>query len=87
LRAALREIFGANVCRQTVSHYQFCTRAVPVFSIVAGPPTLLSGALLAHLNVKQMDDVIAWTYADTAWARFAALAPIVFAHYETDQVC
>jgi N-acetylglucosamine kinase-like BadF-type ATPase len=55
-------------------------------ALPAGPPTLLSGALLAHLNVKKMDDVIAWTYADTAWARFAALAPIVFAHYETDQV-
>ncbi len=55
-------------------------------ALPAGPPTLLSGALLAYLNVKKMDDVIAWTYADTAWARFAALAPIVFAHYETDQV-
>ena len=33
-------------------------------------------AVLAKLNLTKSDDLIAWTYADTVWARLAALAPL-----------
>lgn len=35
-------------------------------------------AVLGKLNLAKSEDLIAWTYADTVWARLAALAPIAF---------
>lgn len=34
--------------------------------------------MLAKLGLDKSEDLIAWTYADTVWARIAALAPLVF---------
>lgn len=43
-----------------------------------GPQTSLLPAVLAKLNLAKVEDLIAWTYADTVWARLAALAPHAF---------
>ncbi len=43
------------------------------------PPTALTTAILEHLQLAQPQELIAWTYADLAWARFAQLAPLVLA--------
>ncbi|HRJ43155.1 MAG: hypothetical protein KJZ86_19015 [Caldilineaceae bacterium] len=40
-----------------------------------GPDTALTAAVLAQLGMEQPQELIPWTYADTAWERFAALAP------------
>lgn len=48
------------------------------------PPTALTAAILEHLQLAQPQDLIAWTYADLAWARFAQLSPLVLA-CATDQ--
>ncbi|XP_024517373.1 N-acetyl-D-glucosamine kinase isoform X1 [Selaginella moellendorffii] len=42
-----------------------------------GPPTALSGAILKHLHLKHVDDLISWAYTDSSWARVAALVPVV----------
>ncbi|MCL4863004.1 MAG: hypothetical protein KJZ93_26575 [Caldilineaceae bacterium] len=41
------------------------------------PPTLLTGAVLRHLQLTGVDQLIPWVYADLTWARFAELAPVV----------
>lgn len=41
------------------------------------PPTTLTAAVLGHLGLQTAQDLVAWTYADLTWARFAALAPVV----------
>lgn len=40
-----------------------------------GPQTLLTQAILAQLGMTQAQELIPWTYADTAWERFASVAP------------
>jgi N-acetylglucosamine kinase-like BadF-type ATPase len=42
-----------------------------------GPPTLLQTTILRQLGVEQPQALIAWTYRELAWARFAELAPLV----------
>ncbi|MCX6047198.1 MAG: ATPase [Chloroflexi bacterium] len=42
-----------------------------------GPPTILQAALLEHLALARPQDLIGWLYSDVAWARFAALSPLV----------
>ena len=44
-----------------------------------GPATALTGALLDHLGLANPQDLIGWAYTDTAWSRFAALAPLAVA--------
>lgn len=40
-----------------------------------GPETALTQAVLDQLGLAQPSDLIPWTYTDTAWERFASLAP------------
>ena len=40
-----------------------------------GPQTALTQAVLAQLGMEQPQELIPWSYADTAWERFASLAP------------
>ncbi|MFZ1756685.1 MAG: BadF/BadG/BcrA/BcrD ATPase family protein [Caldilineaceae bacterium] len=40
-----------------------------------GPETSLTGAILGQLGMKNPTELIPWTYADTAWERFASVAP------------
>jgi len=40
-----------------------------------GPETALTQAVLGQLGMAQPSDLIPWTYTDTAWERFASLAP------------
>ena len=42
-----------------------------------GPPTLLTAALLGHLDLTNPADLVGWAYADVSWARYASLAPQV----------
>ena len=42
-----------------------------------GPPTALQAAVLQHLQLAKPQDLVTWMYDDIAWARFAALAPLV----------
>jgi N-acetylglucosamine kinase-like BadF-type ATPase len=42
-----------------------------------GPPTALQTVILHHLGLPQPQALIAWTYSDLSWARFAELAPLV----------
>lgn len=44
-----------------------------------GPATSLQPALLNHLDLAQPQDLVAWTYRDTSWDRFARLAPLATA--------
>lgn len=43
-----------------------------------GPPTILQTSILEHLALVRPQDLIGWLYSDVAWARFAALAPLVY---------
>jgi N-acetylglucosamine kinase-like BadF-type ATPase len=40
-----------------------------------GPETSLTGAILGQLGMTNPTELIPWTYADTAWERFASVAP------------
>jgi N-acetylglucosamine kinase-like BadF-type ATPase len=40
-------------------------------------PTLLTGAILRHLQLTEIGQLIPWVYVDLTWARFAELAPVV----------
>ncbi|XP_022136560.1 N-acetyl-D-glucosamine kinase-like [Momordica charantia] len=42
-----------------------------------GPQTKLTNSILQILGLSSPDELIGWTYADTSWARIAALVPIV----------
>jgi N-acetylglucosamine kinase-like BadF-type ATPase len=42
-----------------------------------GSPTKLTDAILAKLGLSSSEDIIRWIYADAAWARVAALVPVV----------
>uniref|UniRef100_A0A7N0RIH2 N-acetyl-D-glucosamine kinase n=1 Tax=Kalanchoe fedtschenkoi TaxID=63787 RepID=A0A7N0RIH2_KALFE len=42
-----------------------------------GSHTMLTSAMLEELDLRSPDDIIRWTYADTSWARIAALVPVV----------
>jgi N-acetylglucosamine kinase-like BadF-type ATPase len=42
-----------------------------------GPPTLLQTSILQQLGLEQPQALIAWTYRELTWARFAELAPLV----------
>jgi len=43
-----------------------------------GQPTMLVERMLAHLNLKDVPDLVPWTYRHPiTWGRFAALAPLV----------
>ncbi|KAF6150647.1 hypothetical protein GIB67_022259 [Kingdonia uniflora] len=44
-----------------------------------GPQTMLTRSILNKLNLSSPDEVIGWTYADSSWARIAALVPLVVA--------
>jgi len=44
-----------------------------------GPPTALQELILSHLQLTSPQALISWMYSDVAWARFAALAPLVVA--------
>lgn len=41
------------------------------------PPTALTDAMLGHLQLTQVEQLIPWVYADLTWARFAELGPVV----------
>jgi N-acetylglucosamine kinase-like BadF-type ATPase len=43
-----------------------------------GDKTMLRDALIERLGIDSDDDIIAWTYADVEWARFAALSTVAF---------
>lgn len=47
-----------------------------------GPPTVLQDLILSHLRLTTPQALISWMYSDVAWARFAALAPLVVAGAE-----
>jgi len=40
-----------------------------------GPQTALTGAILSHLEMTTPSELIPWAYVDTAWERFASVAP------------
>ncbi|KAJ3678332.1 hypothetical protein LUZ60_002135 [Juncus effusus] len=42
-----------------------------------GPQTSLTKNILNHLQLSSPDELIGWTYADSSWARVAALVPVV----------
>lgn len=42
-------------------------------------PTALTAAVLGQLQLEKVDGLITWAYRDTAWERFAALAPLAIA--------
>lgn len=42
-----------------------------------GPQTMLTSNILQQLQLSSPDELIGWTYADTSWARIAALVPVV----------
>ncbi|CAM8944255.1 unnamed protein product [Rhodiola kirilowii] len=42
-----------------------------------GSRTMLTSYILEELDLPSTDDLIGWTYADTSWARIAALVPVV----------
>eukprot|EP00898_Chlorokybus_atmophyticus_P004099 jgi/Chlat1/4690/Chrsp3S05622 len=43
------------------------------------PAERLTRAVLSELGLEKPEDLIGWRYADTSWARVAALAPVVLA--------
>ncbi|CAA0823763.1 Actin-like ATPase superfamily protein [Striga hermonthica] len=52
-----------------------------------GPKTMLTNCLLKSLDLSSPDEIIGWTYADSSWARIAALVPLVVSCAEDgDQV-
>lgn len=54
-------------------------RAVANVEDGLGEATLLTEAVLSYLGLSSARDLERWTYADTEWARIAALAPLVSA--------
>eukprot|EP00249_Psilotum_nudum_P022775 c28640_g1_i4 orf=667-1743(+) len=42
-----------------------------------GPSTTLTTAILDRLQLSSPDEIIGWAYADSSWARIAALVPTV----------
>ncbi|KAI3457665.1 hypothetical protein Pfo_014328 [Paulownia fortunei] len=42
-----------------------------------GPQTTLTHSILDELNLSSPYELIKWTYADSSWARIAALVPVV----------
>ncbi|KAG6577082.1 N-acetyl-D-glucosamine kinase, partial [Cucurbita argyrosperma subsp. sororia] len=42
-----------------------------------GPQTKLTNSILQTLGLSSADELIGWTYADSSWARIAALVPAV----------
>ncbi|EPS70993.1 hypothetical protein M569_03764, partial [Genlisea aurea] len=52
-----------------------------------GPSTMLTSCILETLHLSSPDEIIGWTYADSSWARIAALVPLVVSCAEAgDQV-
>ncbi|KAK6150146.1 hypothetical protein DH2020_017671 [Rehmannia glutinosa] len=52
-----------------------------------GPETMLTDCFLKSLGLASPDEIIGWTYADSSWARIAALVPLVVSCAEVgDQV-
>ncbi|KAL3643747.1 hypothetical protein CASFOL_014562 [Castilleja foliolosa] len=52
-----------------------------------GLETMLTDCFLKSLGLSSPDEIIGWTYADTSWARIAALVPLVVSCAEAgDQV-
>ncbi|KAI3455927.1 hypothetical protein Pfo_012590 [Paulownia fortunei] len=52
-----------------------------------GPETMLTNCFLQSLSLSSPDEIIRWTYADSSWARIAALVPHVVSCAEAgDQV-
>ncbi|KAL8508066.1 hypothetical protein ACS0TY_018571 [Phlomoides rotata] len=52
-----------------------------------GPETMLTNSILQSLGLSSPDEIIGWTYADSSWARIAALVPLVVSCAEAgDQV-
>ncbi|KAL2494305.1 Actin-like ATPase superfamily protein [Forsythia ovata] len=52
-----------------------------------GPKTMLTNCVLKSLNLSSPDEIIGWTYADSSWARIAALVPEVVSCAEAgDQI-
>ncbi|XP_059666487.1 uncharacterized protein LOC132312221 [Cornus florida] len=52
-----------------------------------GPETMLTNSILHTLELSSPDELIGWTYADSSWARIAALVPIVVSCAEAgDQI-
>lgn len=49
-----------------------------------GPETSLTGAVLGQLGMTNPSELIPWTYADTAWERFASVAPQAIRCAEAD---
>ncbi|XP_020600107.1 N-acetyl-D-glucosamine kinase isoform X2 [Phalaenopsis equestris] len=47
-----------------------------------GPQTILTNNILNLLGLSSPDEIIGWTYADSSWARIAALVPVVVASAE-----
>ncbi|BBN02548.1 N-acetylglucosamine kinase [Marchantia polymorpha subsp. ruderalis] len=42
-----------------------------------GPPTTLTAAILKKLDLTTPEEIVGWVYADTSWARVAALVPTI----------
>ncbi|MCB0053227.1 MAG: ROK family protein [Caldilinea sp.] len=42
----------------------------------SGPATLLTERVLAHLGLRDVQELIRWTYGQSGWAHVAALAPL-----------
>lgn len=52
-----------------------------------GPETMLTNSILQSLGLSSADEIIGWTYADSSWARIAALVPLVVSCAEAgDQI-
>ncbi|KAG6416789.1 hypothetical protein SASPL_124227 [Salvia splendens] len=52
-----------------------------------GPATMLTNCILQSLGLSSPDEIIGWTYADSSWARIAALVPVVVSCAEAgDQI-
>ncbi|CAI9782188.1 unnamed protein product [Fraxinus pennsylvanica] len=52
-----------------------------------GPKTMLTNCVLKTLDLSSPDEIIGWTYADSSWARIAALVPAVVSCAEAgDQI-
>lgn len=52
-----------------------------------GPETMLTNCILDFLGLSSPDEIIGWTYADSSWARIAALVPLVISCAEAgDQI-
>lgn len=49
-----------------------------------GAQTLLTSRILDSLRLSSPDEIIGWTYADSSWARIAALVPMVVSCAEDD---